>query len=996
MDGIPSTAAVTSRVEEVNPHLRGGRVENHLGKTTPVHPTEIRTSISPSSAVELNTTSALANYATEAVEVKSMFVEMIAYPSTLLKHVRAPLFDGSSKHRHWVARGNARGFFAVSLECCSTLRGSAFGSSFRSPSLAQSGRLLRLGQNLTVAKYSRSQLCQKVVCWDTSGENALCPHLVMDSIPRVTYPLLFKCVKSRPWRMRGVLYDSSLCSLGAPPPNLQWVFFASGSKLIRLCGTPSPKPQKVPTRIAVSEGHEREGKQNRNGEKEKEIQSRERRTIMEDRKDSNDSAVFVVISKSSKMSVSAMRDEQMTEGWRTSPNTPKPPLPDSCLNFFDWLVSPRGEDGVEVYDENKEKILKKLKSLLESGEKSDVTFLVGKKEKKQCHAHKLVLSLRSPVFDAMCFGPMAENNEIIVPDIEPETFHKLLCYIYTNSVSLTDVESSCELLYAAKKYMCDGLVEECRKNISYLLDSNNVCPVFETMIDLDEQELMYDCCNVIRQKTSEVIKHPSFLNLRKDTLEILLGEDYLSVDSELDLLDAALRWTVRRCDVKGLEVNAVNKRRIMRPFFKKIVFLSLSAQQFVSATVLRDILTPEEYRDIISNIIESNSCALPPGFCAKLSRRCNFCFNGSPRAMKKSLGFCPHCNLQSCCTISVTYNAKQCHGHIKHNIADPCDDTCKPQHCSIDTEFLHAPPYASTLLHTLHAPPRFLAPFLCVPLLYYTFISTPPHLSAFLRAPSRYYAQIMILHAPPYTPPCSLEFLHAPRCSSALLHVHPNSSVILHSPTRSYTFIHYSPCSYTFICAPIDSSTLLRIPTLSSIILRAPTRSSLHLLVPRSSVFLSTPSQSSAHLLVPPRSYAFLHFPPLLSVILHEKNKSKINVVEVSYLRNVCGKTRMDRDNGEWLMKEFYLKGNLLGQCERSVLRLLGHVERMSVDRVMKKIYEGRVCASKETVGHTSWQCILALPSEVDCRVQQYMTDHVSKALTCQTSGPVDHMWSET
>nr|CAD7570393.1 unnamed protein product [Timema californicum] len=52
-------------LEEVNPHLRGGRVENHLGKTPPVHPTEIRTSISPSSAAELNTTSALANYATE-------------------------------------------------------------------------------------------------------------------------------------------------------------------------------------------------------------------------------------------------------------------------------------------------------------------------------------------------------------------------------------------------------------------------------------------------------------------------------------------------------------------------------------------------------------------------------------------------------------------------------------------------------------------------------------------------------------------------------------------------------------------------------------------------------------------------------------------------------------------------------------------------------------------------------------------------------------------
>nr|CAD7257668.1 unnamed protein product [Timema shepardi] len=52
-------------LEEVNPDLRGGRVENHLGKKNSVHPTEIRTSISPSSTVELNTTSVLANYATE-------------------------------------------------------------------------------------------------------------------------------------------------------------------------------------------------------------------------------------------------------------------------------------------------------------------------------------------------------------------------------------------------------------------------------------------------------------------------------------------------------------------------------------------------------------------------------------------------------------------------------------------------------------------------------------------------------------------------------------------------------------------------------------------------------------------------------------------------------------------------------------------------------------------------------------------------------------------
>nr|CAD7576217.1 unnamed protein product [Timema californicum] len=66
-----TTVPLAVELEEVNPHLRGGRVENHLGTSPPpppppVHLTEIRTSISPSSAVELNTTSALANYATEA------------------------------------------------------------------------------------------------------------------------------------------------------------------------------------------------------------------------------------------------------------------------------------------------------------------------------------------------------------------------------------------------------------------------------------------------------------------------------------------------------------------------------------------------------------------------------------------------------------------------------------------------------------------------------------------------------------------------------------------------------------------------------------------------------------------------------------------------------------------------------------------------------------------------------------------------------------------
>nr|CAD7401670.1 unnamed protein product [Timema cristinae] len=77
-------------LEEVNPHLRGVRVENHLGKTTPVHPTEIRTSISPFSAVELNTTSAIFWWTNETVNIWShifgwmLFMGLTLYDLVLL------------------------------------------------------------------------------------------------------------------------------------------------------------------------------------------------------------------------------------------------------------------------------------------------------------------------------------------------------------------------------------------------------------------------------------------------------------------------------------------------------------------------------------------------------------------------------------------------------------------------------------------------------------------------------------------------------------------------------------------------------------------------------------------------------------------------------------------------------------------------------------------------------------------------------------------------
>nr|CAD7259119.1 unnamed protein product [Timema shepardi] len=81
-DKLDYLAESIAKASFVLPH----RIEQQAKNGGGVHPTEIRTSISPSSAVELITTSASANYATEAglseKDANSLFVRNIGFPSS--------------------------------------------------------------------------------------------------------------------------------------------------------------------------------------------------------------------------------------------------------------------------------------------------------------------------------------------------------------------------------------------------------------------------------------------------------------------------------------------------------------------------------------------------------------------------------------------------------------------------------------------------------------------------------------------------------------------------------------------------------------------------------------------------------------------------------------------------------------------------------------------------------------------------------------------------
>ncbi|XP_044582700.1 speckle-type POZ protein B-like [Cotesia glomerata] len=103
-----------------------------------------------------------------------------------------------------------------------------------------------------------------------------------------------------------------------------------------------------------------------------------------------------------------------------------------------------------------------LKDVLESKAGSDVVLLVGD---KKILAHKVILTIRSPVFAAMFSHQLKENkeNEITIPDMDPEVCEKLLEYIYTENV--TGLDEVVELLYEeADKYQLPALKELCEES----------------------------------------------------------------------------------------------------------------------------------------------------------------------------------------------------------------------------------------------------------------------------------------------------------------------------------------------------------------------------------------------------------------------------------------------------------------------------------------------------------------------------------------------------
>ena len=277
---------------------------------------------------------------------------------------------------------------------------------------------------------------------------------------------------------------------------------------------------------------------------------------------------------------------------------------------------------------------------------SDVKFVIKKSDDKSgskqvIPAHKFVLSISSPVFEAMFYGELAETTDSIeLPDCEYDSLLELFRYIYSDEANVSE-RNVMGVLYLAKKYMVPSLADKCTQYLQDHLDASNVFSILPSAQKYEEIKLVDRCWKVIDVETEEAVKSDGFWTIERSLLEVVVERDTLTI-KEIELFKAVDLWATKACEKQGLAADGPVKRKILgEELIKRVRFPTMEQEDFAGVVLDSEILTPKEIVSIIKCL--SSVSSSPVGFPE--TKRCGFaCVD----------------DIQRCCRFTWLSNPSRC------------------------------------------------------------------------------------------------------------------------------------------------------------------------------------------------------------------------------------------------------------------------------------------------------------------------------------------------
>ncbi|XP_066979232.1 BTB/POZ domain-containing protein 6-B-like isoform X1 [Macrobrachium rosenbergii] len=254
----------------------------------------------------------------------------------------------------------------------------------------------------------------------------------------------------------------------------------------------------------------------------------------------------------------------------------------------------------------------RLGALHNNSRLADLTICFPGHDLPSIKAHRLVLAMSSPVFEAMLFGPLAEGPELYLHEDPPEAFEWLLEYVYKGQTQLPGVRQAVQIYQLASKYQMEPLIKLCSDHLRASLTASNLPEMYDTAVLLEDNQLLERCTEVVNRSPRSVLTSPSFGRLSRSALSHLL-QNPLHISSEVILFDALVTWG--KC-----QPNSSSLREEIKDFLSKVRFLVMTTDEFVEHVMPTGVLTLEEMSDILMNIKLLTNIPLP-SLCSSIREK---------------------------------------------------------------------------------------------------------------------------------------------------------------------------------------------------------------------------------------------------------------------------------------------------------------------------------------------------------------------------------------
>lgn len=234
-------------------------------------------------------------------------------------------------------------------------------------------------------------------------------------------------------------------------------------------------------------------------------------------------------------------------------------------------------DKAYKFDNKRER---KIHELYLNSKGADVSFVfkdADGDQSKKIPAHKIILSLDSPVFDRMFFGSIQEKGDVQIVDAPAAAFKEFLQFFYLNEVTL----SSAHIIFVTnlcKKYETNEFLRPCETALQNSLSMDDMCWGYSIAQLLEQENLRKFCEDKIKTFAAKIIKSDSFMECDGQALSKIMT----MVSSDWGVLErviAYMEWSKAQCIRNNLDSNPTNLRNQLNDVFSEIPFGELSAQQ---------------------------------------------------------------------------------------------------------------------------------------------------------------------------------------------------------------------------------------------------------------------------------------------------------------------------------------------------------------------------------------------------------------------------------